>query len=46
MCQSKSGCINPENLKEEPRDCSAEQIAICHSGEESHPCEAGDSAKR
>jgi hypothetical protein len=46
MCQNKSSCIHPEQLKGEYNDCSAEQIAICHPGEEGHPCEAGDSAKR
>jgi hypothetical protein len=39
MCQTKSSCIHPENLKGEPKDCSAEQTAICHPGEKSHPCE-------
>jgi hypothetical protein len=30
MCKENSTCIHPENLKGEPKDCSAEQIAICH----------------
>jgi hypothetical protein len=46
MCQSKSGCTQPKNLKGDPKDCSAEQIAICHPGEEGHPYETGDSAKK
>ena len=46
MCQSKSSCTHPEQLKGEPKDCSAEQITICHPGEEGHPCEAGDSTKK
>jgi len=46
MCQSKSGCTQPENLKGDPKDCSAEQIAICHPGEKSHPCEAEESGKK
>jgi len=46
MCQSKSGCIRPENLKGEPKDCSADQIAICHPGEKEHPCEAEESKKK
>ena len=46
MCQSKSGCTQPENLRRDPKDCSAEQIAICHPGEKSHPCEAEESEKK
>jgi hypothetical protein len=46
MCQEKSTCIRPENLKGEPKDCSAEQIAICHPGEEGYSCEVEDSAKK
>jgi hypothetical protein len=45
MCQNKSGCTQPENLKGEPKDCSAEQIAICHPREERHLCEAEESEK-
>jgi len=40
MCQEKSSCIHPEKLKGEPRDCSAEQIAICHPEENEHSCVA------
>jgi len=46
MCQSKSGCTQPENLKEEPKDCPAEQIAICHPGEKGHPCQAGETERK
>ena len=46
MCQSKSSCIYPEQLKGEPKDCSVEQITICHPGEEDHSCETEDSAKK
>jgi hypothetical protein len=46
MCQSKSSCIHPEQLKGEPKDCLAEQIAICHPDEEGHSCEAEESAKK
>jgi hypothetical protein len=45
MCQSKSGCTHPEHLKGEAKDCSAEQIAICHPGEEEHPCATGEAKK-
>jgi hypothetical protein len=46
MCQSKSGCTQPENLKDEPKDCSVEQIAICHPGEEGHACKTEKSEKK
>ena len=46
MCKEKSTCIHPENLKGEPKDCSAEQIAIYHPGEEGHPCETEESGKK
>ena len=46
MCKEKSTCILPENLKGETKDCSAEQIAICHPGEKGHPCEAEESEKK
>jgi len=46
MCQSKSGCTQPENLKGDPKDCSAEQITICHPGEEGHICVSEDSVKK
>ena len=46
MCQSKSSCTHLEQLKGEPKDCSAEQIAICHPGEEGHACETEESAKK
>jgi hypothetical protein len=46
MCQSESGCTQPENLKGAPKDCSAEQINVCHPGEKGHPCEAEESEKK
>lgn len=46
MCQSKSDCISPENLKGEPKDCSAEQIGVCHPGEDGHACETEESKKK
>ena len=45
MCQDKSSGIHPEQLKGEPKDCSAEQITICHPGEEGHTCETETSEK-
>ena len=46
MCQDKSSCIHPEQLKGEPKDSSAEQIIICHPGEEDHSCDAEDLSKK
>ena len=46
MCEDKLTCIHPEILKEEPKDCSAEQIAICHPVEKGHPCETEESVKK
>lgn len=45
MCQSKTSCIHPENLKGKPEDCSVEQISICHPEEKGHPCEEEESQK-
>ncbi len=45
MCQSKSGCSHPDNLKGKPKDCSAEQITTCHPGEKGHPCEIEEGEK-
>ena len=46
MCQEKSECTHPENLKGEPKDCSTEQIAICHPEEKGHSCEVEKSEKK
>jgi hypothetical protein len=46
MCESKSGCTHPENLKGQPKDCSAEQMVICHPGGKGHPCESEESEKK
>jgi hypothetical protein len=45
MCQNKSGCAQPENLKGKPEYCSAQQIAICHPGDNGHPCEIKETEK-
>lgn len=38
MCESKTQCQKPEELKGKPEDCSPEQIEICHDKEKEHPC--------
>jgi hypothetical protein len=43
--QNKFSCIHPEQLKGEPKDYSAEQIAICHPREKGHPCEIKERKK-
>jgi hypothetical protein len=39
------GCIHPKQLKGEFKDCSAEQIAICHPREKGQPCEMKEGKK-
>lgn len=46
MCIGKKGCIHPERLKGDTKDCSAEQIAICHPKEEKHPCEEEEQTEK
>jgi len=39
MCSQQEGCCQkPENLKGEPRECTPEQIKICHGDAKEHPC--------
>ena len=41
MCccnDQKQSCQKPENLKDKPKDCSPEQIRICHGEVKEHPC--------
>lgn len=38
MCQPKSTCQKPEQLKGTPEECSREQIQKCHGTEKDHPC--------
>jgi len=41
MCTPKSKCEKPANLRDEPQDCSAEQIRRCHGDDKTHPCAQG-----
>jgi hypothetical protein len=38
MCQPKSTCQKPEQLKGKTEECSPEQIKKCHGVENAHPC--------
>ena len=40
MCCSTKGsaCQCPEELKQEPEECTPEQIEKCHGTKEEHPC--------
>jgi len=38
MCQEKKDCQKPEQLKDTPQKCTAEQIKKCHGDAEGHPC--------
>lgn len=40
MCQNC--CQKPEELKDKPETCSAEQIAKCHGDGGEHPCTPGN----
>ena len=37
-CDEKKQCQKPENLKDEPRDCSPEQVTECHGSAAEHTC--------
>jgi len=38
MCDEKSCCQQPEQLQGFPRECTPEQIRICHGDVPGHPC--------
>jgi len=38
----KNKCKKPENLKEEPKKCSPEQIRECHGEDGEHECAQDD----
>ena len=38
MCDVKSKCEKPENLKTTPEECTREQIKECHGDTKEHPC--------
>lgn len=40
MCQNC--CQQPDKLKEQPENCSPEQILECHGDAKDHPCIKGD----
>jgi len=40
MC--KDCCQQPDQLKDKPEDCPAEQIKKCHGDSQEHPCSKGD----
>ena len=42
MCTKRSKkrcCLNSEQRKANPGNCSAEQIKECHGDDKKHPCE-------
>jgi DNA-binding transcriptional regulator GbsR (MarR family) len=43
MC--KDCCQKPENLKDKPESCSAEQIEKCHGKDGGHPCVSEEKKK-
>jgi len=38
MCNARSRCQKPDELKGKPEDCTPEQIKKCHGDEKSLPC--------
>jgi len=38
MCNRKTGCQKPKELKGRPEDCSPEQVRKCHGEAAKHPC--------
>ena len=38
MNMKENRCRKPEQLKENPRDCSPEKIRKCHGDVDAHPC--------
>ena len=44
MCtkhSKKRCCLNPEQKRANPGNCSPKQIKECHGDEKHHPCEKG-----
>jgi hypothetical protein len=38
MCE-KCGCTDPDKRKENPEECTPEQVKECHPDAKDHPCE-------
>ena len=38
MCDKRKCCEKPKELKDQPEDCSPEQIEKCHGDAKTHPC--------
>jgi hypothetical protein len=38
MCQPKTTCQKPEQLKGTPQECTPEQVETCHGADKNHPC--------
>lgn len=38
MCNEKTCCQKPDQLKKKPQDCTPEQIKKCHGDVKKHPC--------
>jgi hypothetical protein len=38
MCDEKKCCERPGHLKSMPRECTAEQVKVCHGDAKMHPC--------
>jgi len=38
MCET-CGCTKPEEKKDDPKECTPEEVSECHPESEDHPCE-------
>ena len=38
MCDGKTKCERPNELKGKPEECSPEQVEKCHGDVKEHPC--------
>jgi len=45
MCQPKTCCQKPEELKGTPQGCSPKQLQECHGAATDHPCVSPTSSK-
>lgn len=45
MCEHPTKCLNPEDLKGRPKDCSPQQVRKCHGDAKKHPCVPGGKRK-
>ncbi len=45
MCDNKTKCQKPQELRGKPEQCSEEQIKKCHGEKGAHPCTQKEKSK-